>query len=151
MGQSQIFLLVSVYGLYRHNLFRLRNYRNEYLMSVRQRLNFLPQGIGNAPSNATRDRMLVLTGKILTHMTSLDTTNSNGILPVERGACAAFLPNQPDAAPSSADCPSSQASSDRDPACAAISTLLSYLQNASGARSQPCWKPPAGACSRPWC
>ena len=106
-------------------------------MSVRQRLNFLPQGIGNAPSNATRDRMLVLTGKILTHMTSLDTTNSNGILPVER-ACAAFLPNQPDAAPSSADCPSSQASSDRDPACAAISTLLSYLQNASSARSQLC-------------
>ena len=65
VGQSQLWILVSFYVLLRHNLFLLRSYRNDYVVSVRQRLNFLPQGVGNAPSNPARDRMLTLAEKIL--------------------------------------------------------------------------------------
>jgi hypothetical protein len=51
IAQSQLFLLVSFFVLQRHNLFLLRSYRNDYLISFRQKLNFLPQGLDHAPSN----------------------------------------------------------------------------------------------------
>ena len=44
IGQSQLFILMSVFILQRHNLFLLRVHRKDYLHSARRRLNFLPQG-----------------------------------------------------------------------------------------------------------
>jgi hypothetical protein len=145
LDQSQLYLLVSFYVLLRHNLFLLRNYRNDYLMSFRLRLDFLPQGVGKAPSNAARDRMLALTETILTEMrldncrtagNELDThaaqlSDVGGKLlpnqsqaPLPTAVIAAHLPPVP--------------SSHHDAACAAVDTLLRYLQDASSARSQLC-------------
>ena len=142
IGQSQLYLIVSFYVLQRHNLFLLRNYRNDYLISFRLRLNFLPQGVGKAPSNAARDRMLALAERILTEMRRDISRTADS----ERNALAApvfdvggqLLPNQSQAPSSSAAHVPPQSSSDHDAACAAIGTLLHYLQDASSARSQLC-------------
>ena len=86
--QSQLYILVSCYVLQRHNLQLLRNYRKDYIISFRQRLSFLPQGLGHAASNPARDRMIVLAQKILSQM-----TQSGGAEPF--GVPAAVLPGQP--------------------------------------------------------
>jgi hypothetical protein len=131
LGQSQLYLLVSFYVLLRHNLFLLRNYRNDYSISFRLRLNFLPQGVGKVPSNAARDRMLALAERILTEM-RLD--NSRTADDNERGTHAAPLSDVgSQLPPNESQAPSPPAlhvpplsSSDHDAACAAIGTLLQY-------------------------
>lgn len=127
LGQSQLYLLVSFYVLQRHNLFLLRNYRNDYFISFRLRLNFLPQGVGKAPSNAARDRMLALAQRILTEM-SLDSSRAADN---ERAAplsdvSGQTLPNQSEAPSSPAALVPLVSSSDHDAACAAIGMLLQY-------------------------
>jgi CheY-like chemotaxis protein len=140
IGQSQLYLLVAFYVLQRHNLFLLRNYRHDYLMSFPQRLSHLPQGLGNAPSNAARDRMVDLVGNILTQMTSMTTSRgvSSGEEVPRDSAQGAFLLNQPDAVASSGYAATSQPITDHKDACSAISALLCYLKDDSSALSQPC-------------
>jgi hypothetical protein len=135
ISQSQLYLLVSFIVLLRHNLFLLQNYRNDYVVSFRQRLNYLPQGLGNAPSNAARDRFLDLAGEILEQMMNHSADGPGE--PVQRTPCA-FLPNQLDSSTSLVALPSSSTSSDHHDACQAISTLVCYLQDSSTARSQYC-------------
>ena len=134
LGQSQLYLLVSFYVLMRHNLFLLRNYRNDYLISFRLRLNFLPQGVGKAPSNAAKDRMLALAERILTEMRRGNGAHAAPLSDVG----GQLLPNQSQPPSSSAAHEPPQTSSVLDAACAAVGTLLHYLQDASSAKSQLC-------------
>ena len=128
--QSQLYILVSFYVLQRHNLQLLRNYRKDYIASFRQRLSFLPQGLGHAPSNPARDRMIILAQKILSQM-----TQSGGAEPF--GVSAAVLPGQP--SPEVPMVTAGEPSSlEHVAACTAISTLVSYLQDSSTARSRVC-------------
>jgi hypothetical protein len=129
--QSQLYILVSFYVLQRHNLQLLRNYRKDYVISFRQRLSFLPQGQGHAPSNRARDRMIDLAQKILSQM-----TQSEGVEPF--GVSAAVLPGQPSSAEMSVGNARSLPSSEHAAACTAISALVSYLQDSSTARSRVC-------------
>ena len=135
ISQSQLYLLVSFIVLLRHNLCLLQNYRNDYIVSFRQGLNFLPQGLGNAPSNAARDRFLDLAGEILEQMTAYSSVDPGDIDPMDH-TDGSFLPNQSDSASSLDASSSSNSSSDHHEACQAISTLVSYLKDSSTARSQ---------------
>ena len=76
MSTSQLWILVSFFVLQRHNLFLLRIHRKDYLLSARRRLNFLPQGDSNVPSNPARDRMLALNEKILAQLQRDDADSS---------------------------------------------------------------------------
>ena len=128
ISQSQLYILVAFFILQRHNLFLLRSYRNDYLFSYHQRLDFLPQGVGHAPSNPARDRMLVLAQRILSQMTAL-----------EDGGCdvgAAAMP--PDDASMVEMSAMRSSPAEHDAACSAISTLVCYLQDASSATSRVC-------------
>jgi CheY-like chemotaxis protein len=127
VGQSQLWILVSFYVLLRHNLFLLRSYRNDYVVSVRQKLNFLPQGVGNASSNPARDRMLTLAEKILEHLRP-EAGDSN-LAP----SAQPELPNQ-----SLLASRQSQPLAARADACASIAALVAYLKDASSASSQVC-------------
>ena len=129
--QSQLYILVSFYVLQRHNLQLLRNYRKDYIASFRQRLSFLPQGLGHAPSNPARDRMIVLAQKILSQM-----TQSGGAEPF--GVSAAVLPGQPSPIEMPLVTAGEPPSLEHAAACTAISTLVSYLQDSSTARSRVC-------------
>ncbi len=130
----------------------LRNYRTDYLKSVRQRLNFLPQGADSAPSNLARDHMIVLAQRILEHMPTQAAAKSNDD-PSHSLACFSARDNSMHSrfgsAPSFVSSPSSQLSpshttlsSQLSPshtaACSTIDTLLHYLQDASSCRPQMC-------------
>ena len=134
MSTSQLWILVSFFVLQRHNLFLLRIHRKDYLLSARRRLNFLPQGDSNVPSNPARDRMLALTEKILAQL-QRDDVDSSDVRSAER-APAGLLNRS--ASTASAAAVSSGPSQARVKACAAIGTLINYLKDAGTDNFQVC-------------
>jgi CheY-like chemotaxis protein len=135
MDTSQLYIIVACYILLLHNLFLLRNYRNDYATGVRLRLNFLPQGVGNLPTNPTRNRMIQLVQQIVTETTSI----------VENSPCDNALERPDTSRDSSTSCSDpnslsldSKRSSEQAASCAAIKTLLYFLQDASCSKSQVC-------------
>ena len=132
MDTSQLYVLVACCILFLHNLFLLRNYRNDYATGVRLRLNFLPQGVGNLPNNPARNRMIALTQRILTEVTSI----------VENSPCNNALersePSRDSSYGLSAPSLTSKLSSEQAASCTAIQTLLHFLQDASSSKSQTC-------------
>jgi CheY-like chemotaxis protein len=113
----------------------------DYLKSVRQRLSFLPQGAGSAPSNLARDHMIVLAQRILQHMpTQLAAKSSDDPSRSldHRSAQDESMQGQFGPAASFAPESSSQLSPSHTAACSTINTLLHYLQDASSCRSQMC-------------
>jgi CheY-like chemotaxis protein len=133
INQSQLYIIVSFYVLIRHNLHILRNYRNDYLSTFHQRLDFLPQGVDNAPSNPSQDRMIILAQKVLLQMTQMAVPKDHTVTgqPVES------LPNHPSSAALSAVVSASTPlpSSKYAAACSAISTLVCFLQSSGTASS----------------
>ncbi len=119
---------MSFYVLQRHNLHLLRNYRNDYQQSFRQRLDFLPQGLGHTVSNPARDRMLALAQKILSTMSQMEASEAPDF------ARAPAPPSLALVAVSEISSPCFEHAA----ACSAISTLVSYLQHAGTAGSRVC-------------